>query len=198
MAFRLKEFELSQVQIGIFFIVMPIFYIPTSIYVQQVPNGVKKRAILIVASLLSFVSNLFVGPTTAFGMPDSIFLMILGQAMRGCTDPFTLVPCLPEMIECVLPHYPASAEMEINNLASGMFNMFLGIGQVIGPLFGAEMTKRYGFRTCCDCVAIICLIYSIAYYVICDGKKAFIESRWINYEEDIVYDLDGTSCAHIP
>ena len=83
---------------------------------------------MIIASLLSFVSNLCVGPSELFGMPDSIVIMIIGQALRGMIDPFTLVPCLPEMIECVLPFYPASAEMEINNIASGMFNMFLGLG----------------------------------------------------------------------
>lgn len=33
LAFRANEFNLSQVQIGIFFIIMPIFYIPTSVYV---------------------------------------------------------------------------------------------------------------------------------------------------------------------
>jgi len=54
--------------------------------------------------------------------------MILGQALRGIIDPFTLVPSLPEMIECVLPYYPASAEAEINNISAGLFNMFLGLG----------------------------------------------------------------------
>jgi len=33
LAFRVKEFNLDQVQIGFFFVIMPIFYIPTSIYV---------------------------------------------------------------------------------------------------------------------------------------------------------------------
>ena len=33
LAVRVGEFGLSQAEIGIFFILMPIFYIPTSIYV---------------------------------------------------------------------------------------------------------------------------------------------------------------------
>ena len=33
LAFRMKDFNLDQVQIGLFFVVMPIFYIPTSILV---------------------------------------------------------------------------------------------------------------------------------------------------------------------
>jgi len=41
-----------------------------------------------------------------------------------------LIPSLPEMIESIieLEIYPESAEFEINNISSGIFNMFLGIG----------------------------------------------------------------------
>lgn len=103
--------------------------------------------------------------------------------MRGITDPFTLVPCLPEMIESVLPFYPPNAECEINNLSSGIFNMFLGIGQILGPMLGAELTRAYGFRSCCDIMAVICLIYSIMYYLFANGKAAFRSSKWKNYED---------------
>jgi hypothetical protein len=57
---------------------MPIFYIPTSLYVQRVPNGIQKRTILIVASFLSFFTNLFVGPSKIFNFPNSIWILGLG------------------------------------------------------------------------------------------------------------------------
>ena len=104
--------------------------------------------------------------------------MIIGQALRGMIDPFTLVPSLPEMIESVLPHYPKSAEMEINNVSSGIFNMFLGLGQIFGPLYGSIVTEAYDFRTCCDSVSIICLVFSIIYYFVADGKNALKDSKW--------------------
>lgn len=135
---------------------------------------------MIFASFLSFFSNLFVGPSKIFEFSNSISTMLIGQALRGMIDPFTLVPSLPEMIESVIPHYPKSAEMEINNVSSGIFNMFLGLGQIIGPLYGSIVTETYGFRTCCDSVSIICLCYSIVYYFVADGKTALKESRWTN------------------
>lgn len=63
LAFRLSEFNLTQLQIGLFFTILPFFYIPTSILVQFMPRGVDKRAILISACALSFVVNICVGPS---------------------------------------------------------------------------------------------------------------------------------------
>lgn len=127
LAFRIKDYNLSQVQIGVFFVVLPIFYIPCSMLVQRVPNGVQKRAVMIIACVASFFGNLFVGPSLMFQFPDNIYMAAIGQVAHGIVDPYILVPSLPEMIESVLPLYPGQEE-RINNLSSGLFNMFLGIG----------------------------------------------------------------------
>lgn len=83
------------------------------------------------------------------------------------------------MVESVLPLYPGQEET-INDLSSGLFNMFLGIGQVAGPLYGAMITDKYGYQTCCDSVAFISLTYALLYYWFTDGKSAFQNSRWVN------------------
>ena len=49
------------------------------------------------------------------------------------------------MIESVLPLYPPAAETTINDLSCGIFNMFLGLGQIIAPVFAATVTDAYGF-----------------------------------------------------
>ena len=82
------------------------------------------------------------------------------------------------MIESVVPHFPEDAEAEINNISSGMFNMFLGIGQIMGPMYGAIVATKYDFRFCSDSVAMISLIFSIIYYIFGNGKEAFKLSRW--------------------
>lgn len=75
LAFRLADFQLSQMQIGLFFTIMPIFYIATSIGVQFVPKGVQRRAILISALFLSFFVNVCVGPSQLFYFPESLWIM---------------------------------------------------------------------------------------------------------------------------
>lgn len=83
------------------------------------------------------------------------------------------------MIESVIPYYPGQEE-EINDLSSGLFNMFLGIGQVLGPLYGAIVTEMYGYKVCCDFVAVISLFFAVLYYVITDGKEAIVTSKWVD------------------
>ena len=39
-------------------------------------------------------------------MPDSLILMMIGEALHGLTDPFILIPTLPEMIDSALVVYP--------------------------------------------------------------------------------------------
>jgi hypothetical protein len=51
-----------------------------------------------------------------------------------------------------------------------MFNMFLGIGQIAGPLFGAMVTQKMNFSYCCDMVSIICLVFAILYYIFGEGS----------------------------
>jgi len=57
---------------------MPVFYIPFSVLVQKIPNGVSKRAVIIIACVLSFFGNLFVGPSKIFNFPDNIWMAVLG------------------------------------------------------------------------------------------------------------------------
>lgn len=62
--------------------------------------------------------------------------------------------------------------------------MFLGIGQVSGPIFGSLITDMYGFRVCCDFVAIISLLYGLIYFTFADGPNSFVTSKWINVEDE--------------
>ena len=196
LAMRVKEFDLTQVQIGVFFIVMPIFYIPvSSVVVPSLPSSISKRAIMILGALASFFGNLLQGPSFMFGIPDSLTMVLLGQIAHGIVDPFLLIPSLPEMLESVLPLYPGQ-ETQVNNLSSALFNSFLGLGQVLGPTFGALVTQKYGFQACCDCVSVISLIFAILYYTFGDGYSAFKDSVWCDqnlHEEDVEIYQDDES-----
>ena len=54
-----------------------------------------------------------------------------------------------------------------------MFNSSLGLGQVLGPLFGAPVYASVGFRTMEDIMAFICIGFSILYFIFAGGMTAF-------------------------
>jgi len=62
LALRLNDFKLSPMQRGLFFAVLPTFYIPASLIIQYVPARTKKRAIIIAAMAGLAFAFLFVGP----------------------------------------------------------------------------------------------------------------------------------------
>jgi MFS family permease len=73
--------------------------------------------------------------------------------------------------------------------------MFLGIGQVAGPLFGSIVSKYLGFRMTCDLVAVICLLFSISYYVFTDGAEAMRKSKWIQVAPEDEQMVLNKSCV---
>jgi predicted MFS family arabinose efflux permease len=93
--------------------------------------------------------------------------MTLGQAMVGLLSPLMLIPILPELVEAAESRYPG--DKSINNLAAGVFNAFLGIGQLVAPPFGTLMFSHYGFRTTAATVSAICLAYACIYIIKGDG-----------------------------
>lgn len=102
--------------------------------------------------------------------------MIVGQIIRGFTEPYVIVPTLPEMIDVAMDKYPED-EIAVNDLSSGVFNSFLGIGQVCGPLFGALMTERFGFRVTTDAIGFATLAFALVYFICGDGYHGFKQSK---------------------
>ena len=78
LATRLLDFNLTTNQIGMFFAILPVFYIPSSIAVQWFPIWIEKRVIIIVSALLTSFAFLFVGPSLMFSFDDSLALMCVG------------------------------------------------------------------------------------------------------------------------
>ena len=83
-----------------------------------------------------------------------------------------MIPGLPEMVEATVPLYKGQ-ERRINDLSAGIFNSFLGFGQVIAPAYGTFVTEAVGFRTATDIAAILCFAFAIVYFVIAGGPQAF-------------------------
>ena len=90
--------------------------------------------------------------------------MIIGQGVLGLFIPIGLILALPTMVEAANKHFPGQ-ERHVNNMSSGIFNTFNGIGEVIGPMYGAAMYERVGFRSTSDTIMLICFTYALIFFL---------------------------------
>jgi hypothetical protein len=78
LAIRLGDFNLTTIQIGIIFAIMPFFYTLVCVLYSYVPQCIEKRLLMMMTALLSFPTNLLTGPSDLFYFPNSLSLMVLG------------------------------------------------------------------------------------------------------------------------
>ena len=90
---------------------------------------------------------MFAGPSIMFNFADSLTLMIIGQLLLGFMMPFMFVPALPEMTESTLHSYDKSVHERVNNMSSGVFSAFMGLGSCLGPIYGSYASSAIGFRS---------------------------------------------------
>lgn len=129
MAPRLNEFGISQIGIGGFFAVTPLFFIIGAIGCQilKAKTPLDTRIIIIIGALVTWVSNILVGPSTLYGLPQNLILFGLGGCLMGLGFSFSFPNCLPEIQKQVNKEFPRGKEFN-NNFSSGMHRFIQGIG----------------------------------------------------------------------
>ena len=107
-----------------------------------------------------------------------------------------MIPGLPEMVESSILHYPGQAR-EVNDLSSGIYNAFLGFGQVLAPAYGAFVTEEVGFRVTSDIVAIICFVFALTYFILAGGLTAFRSSCKRQPKPNVATKVDNDFIRHL-
>ena len=171
----LDDFNLSVPQIALFFSLFSIFYIPTSICVQFIPPWIDRRITISASLFASSITFFLVGPSQILHFPNDSLLMIgIGWSILGVTLAMYLIPILPEMVAASKSQLRSPEQAEkANMLCSGLFNSFLGIGQIIGPLYGSAFFNWFGFRLTTDIAAVLGISFCIIYVIFSNVRDAF-------------------------
>ncbi len=93
----------------------------------------------------------------------------MGLCFLGFSTAMIVIPIFPEMLAAVEEKFPELAGEELNNVAAGYFNSFLGVGEAVGPITASLLTMQFGFRSSEDGIAILILVYCLTYFVLCGG-----------------------------
>ena len=87
-----------------------------------------------------------------------------------------IIPVLPELVRVAKDSFPEHDEVSINHLSGALLSTFLGLGQCLGPIYGAAMNARVDFRLTEDYLAIFCIVFACLYFYFCDGRQAFAKT----------------------
>ena len=68
------------------------------------------------------------------------------------------------MVEHAIKKFPGQ-DLHINNMSAGIFNTMNGVGEVIGPLYGASAFESMGFRVTSDTICLTCLAYALIFFM---------------------------------
>lgn len=78
-----KNFDLNTLETGLFFSIVPAFYILGGILVYLQPKWVDNRVYIISWAAISVVAFLFCGPSKTFNFPNNIYMIAFGCALSG-------------------------------------------------------------------------------------------------------------------
>ena len=95
--------------------------------------------------------------------PKNIFSIIVGLALIGAGGPLIFILCLIELTKNVKKISINYDQNTINDIASAINNLFISIGDLIGPIVGGFLTSHFGFKACCSIIFIISFIFYLMF-----------------------------------
>lgn len=173
LAIRTKDFGFTDTQTGVFFAILPVCYFASGFVIQFQPKWIDNKVYLILGSVSMIIGLLLTGPSQLLNLPESPVCMIIGVVLVGFSCPQLQVYALPEMITHASVMYP-NQEEEVSAYCASIFNTFLGVGQIAGPLFGSNLSTFIGFPLTEDIAAIIMTVYVVIYFFFVKGYVGFM------------------------
>ena len=71
---------------------------------------------------------------------------MMGLVLLGIGFSSIVVPIFPEMLEGVEQKHPEYIQTkELNDVAAGLFNASMGLGESVGPIISGALNSRIGF-----------------------------------------------------
>lgn len=171
LALRLADFGSTPEENGL------LFAIPSLIYVLHMPlisvytSVVSKRAVMMIGFALMALSMLFIGNSAWIFIPESLKFTMIGLVLLGIGFSAIVVPIFPEMLEALEEQNPAFIKSnEVNDLAAGMFNASMGVGESIGPILSGLINNRIGFRSSQEVLGVVIAVFTLTYLIFCGDQ----------------------------
>jgi MFS family permease len=151
-----------------------------------IPKLIKSypRKLVLASSFLFFATTLLLtGPSNMLGLPQSIYLILMGFPMSGFASAVFFIPVFPELIERTQLRYKVvdgedeELDAKLNDQVSNMYGVIYNTAGFVGPLVGGLIFEFVGYSRTYDYMAITCLIAAVVMFFFNDGPTAYQEDK---------------------
>lgn len=163
---RLEDLGVEDIDLGKYFLVQPVVYSITSLFVEHFfLKYMHKRICLILGFTIFGLGFLVIGPTrlTTSLFEPSVLQTCIGLCIIGVGNALSFVPIFAELIDSVKEHYEDRLG-DLNNTVAGAMNCFY-VSAALGHLSSGFLVSRFGFEETCEIFAAVAVLYAVTYLV---------------------------------
>jgi MFS family permease len=134
---------------GLIMAVSFVTYLGSCMFVGEIISLLPKRVFMTVSFTICILALLLLGPSRILGLPNSVYILIGGQALLGIGMGFVFIPIMPEMIDAL---YAAKGMQEgedehidsiVADKAAGLYGTFYSTGMIVSPILGSLIFEHF-------------------------------------------------------
>lgn len=160
----------SETTIGFVYLLRSLFFFPPAFFVPLILDKLGNVKALLIANIVHFFSQIFLGPSELLGLYPNLYLVGTGMAFMGLIGSLHFAPVFPEIIKDFQANNPQYQVGPISDVVSAIGNMVVEIGAISGSVLGMIFSTQFTFRTTVD-IFLLAQIPMLVAFVLWSGIR---------------------------
>jgi MFS family permease len=145
LSIKLKDYGISDTGIGYCFLLASFPYFVATIVCPLIFKNIPRKLQFIICFVVSGVSFMFMGPSTLVGLPDKVWIVLLGLSIIGFIQALVFIPCLPEAIETfqckfkIVEGFDTEFDNKLSDCTASLYSLFYNFAALVGPVIGGGL-----------------------------------------------------------
>ncbi len=121
--------------------------------------------------------------------PKNLFFIIIGLSLIGAGGPLIFILGLLELSKNLKNICGDYDQNTINDIASAIFNLFISIGDLLGPIIGGFFSSHFNFQISCFAIFTIFFIYFVLFICFYNKDNKNEDDKSLNNNKSLQEEL---------
>lgn len=141
-----QQFNLSEIGIGLVFLVGPLVYMFTSFVAGRLTDKLGPRYLIVGGFIIVGISYFFIGPAPFIVQKSYLWLTCTAFGFVGFGLAFGIIPIFSDMLQIARRIDKATSPDVMNGIISGISSSTMSFGEFIGPVIGGGLNQIMIFQ----------------------------------------------------